>query len=30
MTISKEKKDLKVWEERLIKESNKIKVNEDE
>ena len=29
-TILKEKKDLKIWEERLAKESNKIKLNEDE
>ena len=28
--ILKERKDLKIWEERLIKESNRIKLNEDE
>ena len=28
--ILKERKDLKVWEERLVKESNKLKFNEDE
>ena len=28
--ILKERKDLKIWEERLIKESNKLKFNEDE
>ena len=28
--ILKERKDLKIWEERLIKESNKLKFGEDE
>ena len=28
--ILKERKDLKIWEEKLIRESNKIKLNEEE